>query len=111
MRGSSPRMTSYRPRTGYSAMARRPQTFNGFCPSLAGLGILHVEFAERAGNDEIIIVQHECARDAVLVELERHRIDRRLLAVFRLGLAIVIAHGDGPAGLRFHLLIAGRRIW
>src|ERR1700722_2893328 len=51
-----------------------------FRPSLTRLGVLDVELAERARHHEIIVVEHKCAGDAVLEQLERHRIDRRLLA-------------------------------
>src|SRR5471032_1024897 len=51
-------------------------------PSLTRLGILDVldvEFSHRAGNDEVVVVQHQRTRDAVLEQFERHRVDRRLL--------------------------------
>src|SRR5947207_4587272 len=50
-----------------------------FRSRLGVLAVLDVELAERAGDDEIIVVEHQRSRDAVLVQFERHRIDRRLL--------------------------------
>src|SRR5882724_906675 len=78
--------------------------------SLAGLRILDVEFSHRAGNDEIIVVEHQRPRDAVLVKLERHRVDRRLLAVLGFGVAVVIAHGHRPPRQRFHHVVGCRRV-
>src|SRR6266852_4728880 len=66
-------------------------------PSLTRPGILDVEFSQGAGNDEIIVVEHQGPRDAVLEQFERHRINRRLLAVLGLGVAVVIAHRNRPS--------------
>src|SRR6266403_1744087 len=93
MRGSSPRMT-------VGAWGRL----------LTRLGVLDVEFAHRAGNDEIIVVEHQRPRNAVLVKLERHRVDRRLLAVRGFGVAVVIAHGHRPPRQRFHRVVRCRRV-
>src|SRR4051794_12098929 len=79
-------------------------------PSIAGLAVLRVELAHRARNHKIVVIEHKLARDAVLVELERHRVDRRLLAFLLLGLAVEIADGDGPALERFHVLVGRRGI-
>src|SRR5258708_30234893 len=62
--------------------------------SLTRLGILDVELSERAGNDEIVVIEHQRPRDAVLAQFKRHRINRCLLAVLGLGVAVVIAHRD-----------------
>src|SRR5438874_12913210 len=78
--------------------------------SITGLAVLHVELAHRAGDDEIIVVEHELAGDAVFVELESHRIDRSLLALFLLRFAVEIADGHRPALERFHMLVRRRRI-
>src|SRR6266487_2286000 len=64
---------------------------------LTRLRILDVELAHRARDDEIIVVEHQRPRHAVLIELERHCIDRGLLAVFGFGVAVVIAHRDRPS--------------
>ena len=69
--------------------------------------IQRISAAARAGNDEISVVEHQRPRDAVLVEFERHRVDRRLLAVLDLGLAVVIAHRHRPARQRFHHVVGG----
>src|SRR2546423_15638181 len=98
-----------RTRSGISrfpAPANARPGMTAFRPSLARPGILDVEFAERTGNHEIIIVEHQRARDAVLEQFELHRVDRRLLAVAGFGVAVVIAHRYRPARQRFHLLIA-----
>src|SRR5205807_3156797 len=62
---------------------------DGLWPSLTRLGIPDVELAERAGDDEIIIVEHQRPRDAVLEQFKLYRVDRRLLAVGGLGVAVV----------------------
>src|ERR1700686_4673895 len=75
-------------------------------PSLTRLDVLcvlDVEPAERPGNDEVVVIEHQRARHAVLEQLERHRIDRRLLAVLLPGVAIVIADRHRPAHHRPHL--------
>src|SRR6267154_1288028 len=64
--------------SGFDASHRPGMTMEA---SLTRLGILDVEFAHRAGDDKIIVVEHQRARDAVLVQFERHRINRRLFAV------------------------------
>ena len=46
----------------------------------AGLGVAHLERGELAADGEIVVVEHQRARDAVLVELELDGVDRRLLA-------------------------------
>src|SRR5258708_255969 len=65
-------------------------------PSLARRGVLDLQLAHLAGDDELAVVERERARDAVLVELEADRIDRRLLALLLLG-AVEIADRDRPA--------------
>src|SRR5258705_9877977 len=77
---------------------------------LTRLGVLDVEFAHRAGNDEIIVVEHQRPRDAVLVKLQRHRVYRRLLAVLGFGVAIVIADWPRPPRQRFHRVVRCRRV-
>src|ERR1700730_276119 len=93
----------------------RPSTRNDEqkapAPSLTRLGILDVEFAHRAGDDKIIVVEHQRPRDAVLVQLERHRINRGLFAVLGSGVAVVIAHRDRPPGQRFHRVARGGGVW
>src|ERR1700730_9190487 len=56
--------------------------------SLTRLRVLDVELAHLSGNHKIVVVEHQRPRDAVLVEFERHRIDRRLLAILGPGVAI-----------------------
>src|SRR5262245_66551424 len=63
----------------------------------AGLRILDLQRGELAADREVVVVEHQCARDAVLVELERDRVDRNLLAGLFLFCLVEIAHGDGPA--------------
>src|ERR1700733_10798849 len=75
---------------------------------LTRLGVLDVEFPQRAGNDEISVVEHQRPRNTVLEQLKRHRIDRRLLAVRGLGVAVVITHRDRPPRQRFHYVVCGR---
>src|SRR5437667_1562439 len=43
------------------------------------LRVPDVEFSQRAGNDKIIVVEHQGPRDTVLEKFKRHRINRRLL--------------------------------
>src|SRR5215813_3953983 len=71
-------------------------------PSRARLGVLDLERLELARDREAVVVEQKRARDAVLVEFERDRIDRYLLA--RLGGLLEIAHRHRPA------LHAGERL-
>src|SRR5262245_10342757 len=95
MRGSSPRMTTFldghfwmvipgrchRVRAKRGLVGRAPERRGTMLsPSFTRLGVLGVELAERAGNHEIIVVEHQGPRHAVLEQLERHGIDGRLLA-------------------------------
>src|SRR5258706_15691364 len=64
--------------SGFDASHRPGMTAK---PSLTRLRVPDVEFSQRAGNDKIIVVEHQGPRDAVLEQFERHRINRRLLAV------------------------------
>src|SRR6266403_247705 len=77
---------------------------------LTRLGVLDVEFAHRAGNDEIIVVEHQRPRDAVLVKLERHRVYRRLLAVLGFGVSFAIPADHRPPRQRFHRVVRCRRV-
>ena len=94
--------------------ARVKPAHDGQCvrlpPLITRLRVPDVEFSQRAGNDKIIIVEHQGPRHAVLEQFERHRINRRLLAVLGLGVAVVIADRDRPAHRRFHLVVGGRGI-
>src|SRR5882757_10722087 len=65
MRSIEPGISRFRVR----ANARPGMT--GCRPSLARLGILDLELAHRAGNDEVIVVEHQRAGDAVLEQFER----------------------------------------
>src|SRR3981081_782514 len=85
--GSRTRMTDRRRRrTNETRSCRR---------LLAGLGVANLERRELAADGEIVVVEHERARDAVFVELELDRIDRCLFA--GLGRLVEITHGDRPA--------------
>src|SRR6202021_2669442 len=77
------------------------KTKEEFKPSIARLGILDVEFSERAGNHEVVVVKHQRPGDAVFEQFERHGVKRRLFALFGLGVVIVIAHRHRPACCRF----------
>src|ERR1700693_682750 len=77
--------------------------------SLALRRLLDVELAHGAGDDEIVVVELERARDAVLVEFEADRIDRGLLAALLVG-AVEIADGHGPALGAGEPRLAGSRI-
>src|SRR5436305_1488561 len=46
----------------------------GNAGSLTRLRVLDVEFAHLPGNDKIVVVEHQRARDAVFVEFEGHGI-------------------------------------
>src|SRR5436305_5371514 len=89
-----------------SAPRRKQQAPKGL---RAGLGILDLQRLELATDREVVVVEHQRARDAVLVKLERDRIDRDLLAA-RLITALEIAHGHGPALHAGKLLLVTRRI-
>src|SRR5262245_29836430 len=73
--------------------------------SVAGLGVADLERGELATDREVVVVENERARDAVLVELELDRIDRRLVAAR--GVAVEIAHRDRPALEARELRLAG----
>ena len=80
---------------------------------LAGLRGLDLERAHLAVDDEVAVVELERARDAVLVHLERDRIDRRLLARLVVGLLlglVEIADGDRPAREAGERVLAGRGV-
>src|SRR4051812_12310529 len=64
--------------SGFDASHRPGMTAE---PSLTRLGILDVELAHRARDHKIVVVEYQRPRDAVLVKLERHRVNRRLFAV------------------------------
>src|SRR5689334_6628717 len=64
--------------------------------SLAGGRVLDLELAHVAADHEIVVVERERARDAVLVELEADRVDRCLLTARGI-VAVEIADGDRPA--------------
>ncbi len=72
--------TSSAPLSPPPARRRMPARRAKKHPSLTRLAVLHIELAHGAADDEVIVVQHQRPRDAVLIEFERHRIDRRLLA-------------------------------
>ena len=73
--------------------------------SVAGLAVADLERGELAADGEVVVVEDERARDAVLVELELDRIDRRLVAARRV--AVEIAHRDRPALEARELRLAG----
>src|SRR5499426_4618205 len=64
-------------------------------PSLAGLAVADLDRGELAADGEIVVVEHQRARDAVLVDLELDGVDRRGIAA--LGRLVEIAHRDRPA--------------
>src|SRR5215510_13514447 len=74
-------------------------------PSLAGLAVADLDRGELAADGEIVVVEHQRARNAVLVELELDRIDRRLVAA--LCVLVEIAHRDRPALEAGERLLAG----
>src|SRR5215475_4622979 len=75
----------------------------------AGLRFLDLQRLELAADGEVVVVEHQRARDAVLVKLERDRVDRNLLTARLVG-ALEIAHGHGPALHAGELLLVARRI-
>src|SRR5262249_47973850 len=64
------------------------------------------------GDDELVVVERQSARDAVFVELEADGVDRRLLAAFRLLALVEIADGHWPARNRRKpwLVVCGIRV-
>src|SRR4051812_22708529 len=82
------------PRPGRAGARRgRPPLLRG--RTVAGRRVLDVERLQLAADHEVVVVELQGARDAVLVELEADGVDGRLLAL-PLGL-VEIADGDGPA--------------
>ena len=88
-------------------MTDRQNRIDGFAALLAGLGFLDVDLAHRARDDEIVLVQRQCAGDAVLVQFERHRVDRRLFTGIGFRRPVVVAYRDWPPRLGFELLVGG----
>src|SRR5215831_18904536 len=85
---------------GHGARSRAP------LPTLlAGLAIPQLDRLELAADGEIVVVEQQRARDAVLVELELDRIDRRLVA--GIGRLVEIAHRHRPAPQRRERILAG----
>src|SRR5258708_15033797 len=80
----------------FIASKHNPSRVFALLTRLDVLGVLDVEFVDLAGNDEVIVVKHQGPRNPVLIEFERHRIDRRLLAAVGLGSAVVITDGIRP---------------
>src|SRR3569833_1921305 len=91
------------PRVRLPCGARTPNTAP-FAGSFARLVVADLELLHRAVDDEIVVIEHQRTRDAVLVQFERHRIERRLLTAVGLGRTVVIAHRHRPAGLRLPLV-------
>src|SRR5689334_21271101 len=78
------------------------------------LRLLQLKRGHLAGDGEIGVVQNECTRDAVIIELKADRIDRGLLAaLFRLVIFFVeITDGHRPACQRRKLRnFRGRIVW
>src|SRR5262245_22416425 len=78
--------------------------------SRARLRVLDLQRRELATDREVVVVEHQRARDAVLVKLERDCIDRELLAVLLLLGLVEIAHRDRPALHAGELLLVARGI-
>src|SRR5499427_10233543 len=72
-------------------------------PSLARRGVAKVDCDELAADGEIVVIEHQRARHAVLVDLELDGVDRRLVAAARR--FVEIAHRDRPS------LEAGKRLF
>src|SRR5579862_9904617 len=61
------------------------------------LRLFELERAELSGDDEIVVVEHQSTRNAVLVKLEADGVSRCLLAGFRLLGLVEIADRNRPA--------------
>src|SRR4029077_19692246 len=66
--------------------------------SRARLRLFDLQRCELSGDDEIVVVEHQRPRNAVLVKLEADGVSCCLLAVFRLFALVEIADCGGPAG-------------
>src|SRR5579862_6064471 len=71
------------------------------------LRLFELERAELSGHHEIVVVEHQSARNAVLVKLEADGISRRLLVVFRFLALVEIADRDRPARDGRELAVVG----
>jgi hypothetical protein len=65
---------------------------------------------ELSGHHEIVIVEHQSARNAVFVKLEANGVSRRLLVVFRFLALVEIADRAPLARDGGELLVTGRGI-
>src|SRR3984957_19610031 len=61
------------------------------------LRLFELQRAELSGHHEIVVVEHQSARNAVLVKLEADSVSRCLLVVFRFLACVEIADRDRPA--------------
>src|SRR5262245_50474539 len=76
----------------------------------AGLRVINLQRRQLAADREVVVVEHQRARDAVFVELERDSVDWELLAALLLLGLLEIAHGDGPSLHLGELLLPTRGI-
>src|SRR5262249_8312935 len=86
-------------------------------PSAARRAVAHLQRGELAADGEVVVIEHQRPRDAVLVDLEPNRIDRQLVVPRRL---VEIAHRYRPSfergqrrlarcGIGRHPLVGGDR--
>src|ERR1700722_18894134 len=61
------------------------------------LRLFKLQRAELSAHHEIVVVEHQSARNAVLVKLEADGVSRCLLVVFRFLACVEIADRDRPA--------------
>src|SRR5258708_13334225 len=80
-------------RTARAKLRSRQTTTRRCSPSVAGGAVLELDRGQLAADCELVVVEHQRARDAVLVDFEPDRIDRRLVIP---GGSIEIAHPARP---------------
>ncbi len=91
-------------------LARRRRHLTRLRPLLAGLGGTNFELRHLARDDEVVVIERQRARDAVLVQFETDRIDRSLLArlVRLVVVSFEIADADRPAAhVQQHIVLGG----
>src|SRR5215469_9162286 len=94
------------PPTGKTWMAGRKPGHDKLRSSLAGRRVLNVELAHVARDDEVVVVELQRPRDAILVKLERDGIDRGLLLTLGI-VAVEIADRHRPAGEALERRLSG----
>jgi hypothetical protein len=75
--------------------------------SWARLRLFEFQRAQLSADHEIVVVEHQCARNAVLVKLEADGVSRCLFVVFRFLAFVEIADRDRPARDTCELSVVG----